>query len=39
MGTGVGQALLQPTTRMWMLPPTRVRGGTIGKCSNPLAKG
>ena len=32
MGTGVGQAQLQPTTGMWTLPPTRVRGGTFDKC-------
>ena len=39
MSTGVGQAQLQPTTGMWMLLPTRVQGGTFGKCQQPLSQG
>ena len=39
MGTGVGQAQLQPTAGMWMLLPTGVQGGTFGKCQQPLSQG
>ena len=39
MGTGVGQAQLQPTTGMWTLLPTRVRGGTFGKYQQPFSQG
>ena len=39
IGTGVGQAQLQPTTGMWTLSSTRFRGGTFGKCQQPFSQG
>ena len=40
MGTGVGQAQLQPTTGMWTLPPPPESGvAQFGKCQQPLSQG